>query len=404
MEFVIATAGPSTEVLLILGALFLVGLFANELGKKTHIPRVTLLLVVGAAASPYGLNIVPQEIQGWFPYISQIALCMVGFLLGEQFVYRTLLRSGRVIWLITIFESLGTSLLVFIVLYLIGVPSVIAILLAGIAPATAPAATLDVIKESKLKGLLPNTLLRVVAIDDAFGIIIFALCLALAGIVHGSADLLNDLSLAAWEVLSSILIGCIIGWPMAKLTGRLSPGEPTLIEALGFVLLGGGLAQLIGGSYLLSSIVLGAVVANVATHHKRPFHAIEGISSPLLIIFFLMAGFQFNVEEFSSIGFVGGAYIVARSVGLIVGGYCGARLASAPKVVQNHIGWCLLPQAGIALGLALMAADRYPEYATSIISLLVSTTIAFELFGPLVTKLTLLRADRLQRTEKSKNK
>jgi Kef-type K+ transport system membrane component KefB len=384
----------SGSMLLTLGMLFLVGLAAHEIGKRTHIPRVTLLLLVGAIASPNALNIVPVEMQSWFPYVSQIGLCMVGFLLGEQFVYKTLQKSAKMIWSITFFECLGAATCVFVVLYLLNVPIIIALLLAGIAPASAPAATMDVIKESKLTGPLPIVLLEVVAIDDVLGIILFAIFLAIAKFFHGSADLYLDLFKACWEILGSVLVGCVMGWPMAKLSGRLSDGEPTLIEALGFVLLTGGIAQLVGASYLLSCIVLGAVVANLATHHTRPFHAIEGISTPLLMIFFLMAGFQFNLSEFFSLGLLGAAYILARSAGLISGGYIGASLGGAPNVIKNHIGWCLLPQAGVALGLALMAADRYPQYASQLLSLLVGSTIVFELFGPLITRVTLYNASK----------
>ncbi|WDD98446.1 cation:proton antiporter [Thalassomonas actiniarum] len=391
----ISTAG----ILVTLGLLFLIGLAAHETGKRTNIPRVTLLLLLGAIASPNALDIVPHQLQNWFPVVSQIALCMVGFLLGEQFIYRTLSKSGKIVWLITAFESVAASIFVFLLLYLLSAPIILALLLAGIAPASAPAATMDVVKESHLKGLLPGTLLKVVAIDDAFGIFLFALCLAAAEFISGSPGLYLGFFKAIWEILGAILIGCAIGWPMAKLTGRLSSGEPTLIEALGFVLLNGGLAQLSGASYLLSSIVLGAVVANFARHHTRPFHAIEGISTPLLIIFFFMAGFQFDISAFSLIGYIGGAYIISRSAGKILGGYFGAQIAGADKIIQNHIGWCLLPQAGVALGLALMAAERHPEYASQLLSLLVGTTIIFELFGPVLTRMALIKAAKANKAE-----
>lgn len=386
-------------MLLSLGILFLVGLVANEVGKRTRIPRVTLLLLIGALASPNALDIVPAEIHDGFPYVTQFALCMVGFLLGEQFVYGTFIKSGRAIWSITIAESLGAAGLVFLTLSLLDVPMIMALLLAGIAPASAPAAIMDVIKERKLTGLLPTVLLEVVAIDDAFGIFIFAACLAISQLLNGSEGVALEFISALWEVGGAVIIGCLIGWPMAKLTGRMSPGEPTLIEALGFVLLCGGIAQLTGTSYLLSCIVLGAVVANVAKHHTRPFHAIEGISAPLLIVFFLMAGFQFHLAEFWAIGLVGLSYILARSVGLIAGGYLGAHIGGADKMVRNHIGWCLLPQAGVALGLGLMAAERFPDYGSQILSLLVGTTIVFELIGPLLTRYVLVRASQSTRID-----
>lgn len=387
-------------ILFTLGAIFLVGLVAHELGKRTGIPRVTILLLTGALASPNALDLVPPIMHSWFPFVSQIALCMVGFLLGEQFVYRTLMKSGKVVWAITVSESLGAALVVFTVLYLLDVPIVVAILLAGIAPASAPAATIDVVKETHVSGDLPKVLLRVVAIDDFFGILIFALCISIVEFLSGTSNFYDELLHSFWEIGGAVLIGCVIGWPMAKLTGRLSKGEPLLIEALGFVLLTGGIAELSGSSYLLASIVLGAMVANFASHHQRPFHAIEGISTPLLIIFFLMAGFQFDITQLHTIGFIGGAYILARSFGLIMGGYIGANLGGADPVVKKYIGWCLLPQAGVALGLALMATEKYPEYSSEILSLLVGTTVIFELFGPVITRFSLINARKYQSSVK----
>ncbi len=383
----------SFNFLLTLGLLFLVGLSCHELGRRTHVPRVTLLLVVGALASPQVLDLVPGGAHALFPQVSQIALCMVGFLLGEQFIHSQLHRSGRIVWSITLLQALATAVVVFLALIAIGVSPVLALLLAGIAPTTAPAATVDVVHEGEFSGDLPGVLLEVVAIDDAIGIVLFGICLSIAQTINGDAANFQFVD-ALWEVVGAVLIGGALGWPMAKLTGRLSPGEPTLIEALGFVLLCGGLAELLHCSYLLACITMGAVVANVASHHDRPFHAIEGISTPFLIIFFLMAGFQFDPGAMLAIGAAGGVYILARTAGKVGGGYLGARLGGADPVLTRAVGWCLLPQAGVALGLALMAAQTFPELATPLLSLLVGSTILFELVGPLITRRALEHADR----------
>ncbi len=386
----------SFNLLLTLGLLLLIGLSCHEIGRRTHVPRVTLLLVVGALASPQVLDLVPAAAHALFPQVSQIALCMVGFLLGEQFVYSQFHRSGRIVWSITLLQALATAALVFVVLLLVGVDPVLALLLAGIAPSTAPAATVDVVHEGGFSGELPDVLLEVVAIDDVFGIVLFGICLSIAQTINGDTSGFEFVD-ALWEIAGAVLIGGALGWPMAKLSGRLSPGEPTLIEALGFVLLCGGLAEWLQCSYLIACITMGAVVANVARHHDRPFHAIEGISTPLLIIFFLMAGFQFDPAALLVIGVAGIAYILARTAGKVGGGYLGARLGGADPVLTRVVGWCLLPQAGVALGLALMAAQVFPDRAGALLSLLVGSTIVFELVGPLITRRALEHADRIGR-------
>lgn len=381
----------NSQILLSLGVLFALGLLCHELGKRTAIPRVSLLLLVGVLASAHVFDLVPPELVAQFPLISQFALCLVGFLIGEQFVYHSLQLSGRSIWIITFVQAITTATVVLIFLFLVGTPVVLAILLAGIAVTTAPTASLDVIKENHFKGELPNILLKVVAIDDVIGILLFSVCFSIAQLFNGHADIAYNLMHAIKEIILAIGLGVVLGWPMAKLTGRLNKGEPMLMEALAFILICGSIAQWMHASYILSCIVLGAMVANFAKHHERPFHAIEGISTPLLIVFFILAGYQFDVMHIQAIGLFGIAYILSRSIGKVGGGYIGAKLAHTDKHISSSLGWCLLPQAGIALGLALMAAHTFPEYASQLLSILVGSTMVFEIVGPLLARLHLNR-------------
>ncbi|MEK6233733.1 MAG: cation:proton antiporter, partial [Planctomycetales bacterium] len=184
----------------------------------------------------------------------------------------------------------------------------------------------------------------------------------------------------------AIALGTMLGFPMAWLTGRLRRGEPAILEAAGFVFLCGGLAALLNVSYLLACMTLGAVVANRAKHYIRPFHAIEGASDPFLTVFFILAGLRLELDALANVGMLGVVYVLARSAGLIIGGHLGAKFSNAPPVVQQHLGWCLLPQAGVALGLALLAAERLPEFGARLLPLIIATTIVFEVIGPVVTQ------------------
>jgi Kef-type K+ transport system membrane component KefB len=273
----------------------------------------------------------------------------------------------------------------------------LALLLAGIAPASAPAAILDLIRENHAKGPLTKTVLGVVAIDDAWGVILFSFLLVLAETLNGQGSVLIELSRGLWEIFGAILLGIFFGIPMAWLTGRLKKGEPSILEAMGFVFICGGVALALNISYLLACIVLGATVANFAKHHTRPFRDIEGAIEPFLVTFFLLAGFECNIMVLKTLSVIGVAYVLSRSVGLIAGGNIAARIVRAPPLVQSHVGWCLLPQAGVALGLALLCSERLPQLADKILPLVIGTTVLFEVVGPLITRWHLQKAGELNK-------
>ena len=375
--------------------LLLVGWSAHVAGEKTGIPRVTLLLLVGVLAGPHVFDLIPHEVASWFDQVTHLALAMVGFLLGESFLGRELRESGRTVMMVSVGEVMAVSLVVFLTALALGMGPVVALLLAGLAPASAPASTLDVIRETGAQGPLSRTVLGVVAIDDAWGVILFSLLLVVAQAVASDAAPMSWLLSGLWEVLGGVMLGVLLGWPMALLTGRMRPGEPTLLEASGFVLLCGGLALYLNLSYLLACMALGATVANRAKHYKRPFREIEGVSQPFLVMFFLLAGYKLDVEALPALGWIGLAYILARSVGLIAGGAVSARLAGAPEAVQRNVGWCLLSQAGVALGLALLVEDRFPELGRQVLPLVIASTAIFEVAGPVVVRWRLRRAGEI---------
>ena len=388
---------PLPEIL-VLGILLLAGWFAHSIGRSTHVPRVTLLLVLGIIAGPSFLDVIPPHVSEWFPEVTHVALAMVGFLLGESFAGREIRESGRTVLFVSIAITVGSAVAVFATTLALGYELTIALLLAGIAPATAPAATLDVVREYGASGPLTRTVLEVVAIDDAWGVILFSLLLVFAeGLIgNGGATPGVDLLRGLWEVGGALALGVVVGIPMAWMTGRVKEGEPTLLEAAGFVFICGGLALLLHVSYLLACMALGATVANRATHHTRPFREIEGASQPFLVMFFLLAGYEYDVAAAVALGALGVGYVLARVAGRVLAARLAARLAGAPAVVQKHVGWCLLPQAGVALGLALLAAERIPAVGETVLPLVIAATVVFELVGPATTWWHLEQAGELE--------
>ncbi len=379
------------EILITFGGLFLVGLLADLAGRHSPLPRVTLLLVAGFLIGPSVLNWLPEFTGDWFPVLTDIALAMIGFLLGQKLTPAKLRELGCSVLSMSVGEVMLTALLVFSVLTLLGVSMEVALLLAGIAPATAPAATVDVVREYDARGKFTDTLLGIVAIDDAWGLLVFSILLAIAQALSGQGGAGEVLATGAWEVGGALLLGLVLGVPMAYVTGRIRPGEPTQAEALGVVLLCAGLAVWAEVSYILAAMVLGSVVANLARHHDRPFHAIEGIEWPFLILFFLLAGAALHLEALTHVGLLGAAYIGLRTAGLILGAWLGGRLGGTVVATQHWMGLALLPQAGVAIGMALLASQRFPEFKDIILPVVLGSTVIFELFGPVVTRRVLIR-------------
>jgi Kef-type K+ transport system membrane component KefB len=384
----------NAQILLTLGAILLVGLATDVLGRRTALPRVTLMLVFGMLIGPGMLDLIPALVIDRFELIASMALLMVGFLLGGRLTRQNLQRSGRAIIAISVTTVFITSLVVCLGLVLIGVPVPVAILFGCIASATDPAATVDIVMESGHKGKFADLLLSVVALDDAWGLIIFSLGLALTVLLLGLEQQPFPLLMALKDIGGSIILGLLIGLPAAYMTGRIRKGQPMLAEALGLVFLCGGLALLLEVSFLIAAMVMGAVVANLATHHEYPFHAIENIEWPFMVIFFVLAGASLEPAALVGISLIGAVYVVMRIAGKLLGGGLGGRFARAGPSTRRWIGAAMLPQAGAAMGMALVAANLLPEYRQLLLSVVIGTTVFFELIGPPITRLALRRTTR----------
>ena len=379
----------TAQFLFALGAILLLGLVADYLGRRTFLPRVTLLLLVGILVGDQVLGLIPTALNARFEVIANMALLMIGFLLGGQLTWPSLRAMGRRLLWISLSATLASVLLVTLALSVFGLPAEIAVLLACIAAATAPAATTDTVIESGRPSPFGRLLLAIVAIDDAWALILFSLALAAVSFLNGVGGIQAQLLTAVHEVFGAMALGLAIGIPAAFLTGRLTPGQPMLTEALGLVFICGGAAIWLEVSFLISAMVMGAAIANMASHHDYPFHEIENIEWPVMVVFFILAGASLEIGMLRELGLVGLVYLLARSAGKVSGAWLGARLSQAGPAVERWMGLALLPQAGVAIGMSLIAANRFPEYSQVILSVVISTTVLFELVGPAFTRLAL---------------
>ena len=385
-----------SPVPVLLGIMFLIGLAADLVGRFTFLPRVTLLLLGGLAIGPAGFSILPESLLlEWFPPLTSIALALIGFLLGHQVSSAALKSHGARIVAISVCKVIAAWFAVGLCLLATGTSPLIALLLAGIAPATAPAAIYDVVHESGARGEFAETMLSIVAIDDVWGLILFLLMVAFAGTLVGDTPVSSAIMAGLAEIGGSIGMGLVLGVPMAYLTGRIRQGEPTLAEGMGFVLLGAGTAEWVGISPILTTMTMGAVVATLAKHHERPFHAIEGIEWPFMILFFVLAGASLEIDALFLVGGITFVYVLSRCIGIYLGVRVGGHLVGASETTRKWLGVALFPQAGVAIGMALLASQRFPEVTAILLPVVLSSTIFLEIFAPILTRKALREAGEI---------
>jgi Kef-type K+ transport system membrane component KefB len=384
----------SSQFLLALGGIFLVGLLLSTVAHRTFLPRATLLLLFGAVIGEDLLNLVPRLLVDRFGLIAEITLLMVGFLLGGKLTKSSLRGHTGTSFSISICAAILPALVVCLGMIAMGVATEIAILLGCFAAATAPAAILDVVQESKIKNRFSKLLLLIVVLDDVWALLLFGVGMAIVTSLNGIAGEAGFIGLVAWELGGAVLLGIVIGLPAAYMTGRIKKGKPMLSEALGIVFLCGGIALWMNVSFLISAIVMGAVIANLARHHTRPFHAIEGIESLFMIIFFVLAGASLEIGALATIGVTGGIYILCRALGKYLGAWIGGYLSKSGQDNQLWMGVALLPQAGVAIGMALVASSRFPEYRQIMLPIVIASTVVFEIIGPVFTRLAIKQSNQ----------
>ncbi len=376
----------SYEILLALGCILLLGLYADTLGKRLKLPRVTLLILFGVGLGVNGFDVIPEALIDSYEIIADTALVMIGFLVGGKLSKNELAKSGYHAVLLTLVIVFSTIVIVSVGLHLAGMSWSIALILGCIASATAPAATLDVILESGKSTKFVDRLVTVVALDDLIALMIFSLLLS---IFINSADLDIHGHNAVFESLKEIsgatLLGIIIGYPASILTGKAKPGSPLLIEALGLIMICGGLAKYFEVSYLIAAITMGVIVTNFAKHHEYAFYEIEGIEKPFMMLFFILAGASTPLQIEYPLIVIIIIYVCLRITGKAMGGYVGGCIVGMTPVARKWTGLALLPQAGVALGMMLVAANYMSGYHAQILNIVIISTIIFEIIGPVFT-------------------
>jgi len=380
-----------------LSLIILGGFLVSKLFRTAKIPAVTSYILLGIVIGPSGLNMVPEGILAASGFISDVVLALIAFSIGRNFSSDHFGKIRRLVIQISVMESLGAAVLVTLALiFLLGEPFHIAILFGSIATATAPAATVMVIEETKARGALTETLLGVVALDDAWSLMIFAISMVVAKtIVLGNqgVEIVIEVGFAVLDITASFILGAIFAWVLHHYSSRVKETSDLEIMTLGVILLTVGLANSLELSVLLSCLALGIVLININPEGFRFFDIIHPVDTPLYLLFFVLAGALLEIGLLREVGLLGLTYIVFRVIGKVFGAYLGAsKPGGMGPVVKKYIGLGLIPQAGVALGLALMVREQFPEVGETIFSTIVATTVIFELIGPIATRTALYLA------------
>jgi NhaP-type Na+/H+ or K+/H+ antiporter len=346
---------------------------------------------------------VPLSLAHELGFISGIALGLIGFDMGSHLCFSELHRLGRSIPFILLGEAFGALLLVAGGVYLITHSTYTALVFGALATATAPAATVDVLAEYRAKGPLTTTLLAVVGLDDALALLLFSFAVAIAESLlarTGGLSLAQMIKLPLQEIGGALLLGLVVGAPFQWMLNRFKERHAVCAFIVGTVFFVAGLAETFHVSLILATMTMGIVVANLKSDNSQYAHCvIERIGPLAYILFFVLVGARLQVSLLPQMGLLGLAYILLRSAGKFGGAWMGAWAGRAVPTVRNYLGFGLLSQAGVAIGLALSVADRFDAYGeagvqlgNATINVITATTFVVQIIGPIMVKFAITRA------------
>lgn len=392
-------ASPVSVVVLSIAIILAAGFLLTRITKLLKLPNVTAYVVAGIIIGPFCLKAVPKSVIDGSAFVSDIALAFIAFSAGEFFRFSSFKGKGKQLVVITLFESLMASLLVFLLTYcILRLGMAFSLVLSALASATAPASTLMTIRQTKAKGDFVDTLISVVALDDVVSLLAFSVAISVAtASVAGSVDAKAVALPIVYNVLM-IALGVGAGYLLKLLMTRRSTDNRLIVSiALLFVLCGVGAA--LGVSPLMACMVMGAVYINVSDD-DRLFKQLNYFSPPFLLVFFVRSGMSFRLDTLFDASarvagvpllLIGCLYFFVRILGKYLGAFFGCKICKKPNRTTNTLGLALIPQAGVAIGLAELAARTIGgETGIIIQTVIMSSSILYELIGPAMAKLALV--------------
>ena len=405
------------EFLLAMGIAMFAGLLLSRLTSRLNLPDVTSYLVAGVLVGPLVLGQLGVPGLGFSSFhfvesmslVCDAALGFIAFSIGSEFRVSALRKTGRQATVIAIFQALTATLFVDAALiglhFLLGdkLPISTCLILGAIATATAPAATLMVVNQYKAKGPLTDILLPIVALDDAVGLIVFAVSKGVAkALIGGELSVISVLVNPTIEIVASLALGAALGWVFSLVEKYFNSNSKRLSLAVAFVALCAGLSKLsfhlgevhIGFSSLLVCMMCGTIFCNLCDFSEEIMHKTERWTGPVYVLFFVISGAELDLTVFADLAVVGigVVYILTRSAGKLFGASASAKLTKCEPSICKYLGITLLPQAGVALGMSVTVAAEFGAEGAMIRNIILFSVLIYELVGPLLTKMALTAA------------
>jgi len=409
------------EILLSISCALMAGLLMSRVVKPLGLPAVTGYLIAGVIIGPYclgllgieGLGFLSMEYVEKFGLISDVALGFIAFSIGNEFRLSDLKKTGKQATVIGIFQALVATLFVDLALialsFILGedvLPKSVCITLGAVATATAPAATLMVVRQYKAKGKLTDILLPIVALDDAVGLIVFAVSFGISkAMVRGEMDIVSIVVNPILEIVVSLILGAVMGYIFSEMEKLFHSRSKRLSVSVTFVFLTVALTMIkielgsviLSASPLLTCMMLGTVFCNVCESSEELMDRVDRWTTPLFILFFVISGAELELSVFTSLAavLIGIVYILFRSLGKITGATFSARLMKCDEQIVKHLGITLLPQAGVALGMSVTAMQLGDYEGGLIRNIILFSVLIYELVGPIMTKNALIKAGEI---------
>ncbi len=390
------------DIFFVLGIILIAGYIGMRISRRLGGPDVVAFLLMGVLIGRSCLNLIDAKVYHKVEILSVFALVMVGFSIGGELRYEAIRELGKTIPIITICESLAAFIAVGLGIFWVTKNLPLALLFGAISSATAPAATVSVLWQYRARGPLTTTIFSVVGLDDAAALIIYAFASTYARVLLEGSEklsLLNMLKFPFIEIVGSLLTGTVIAIILHYVLRQIRGRDDLLIVTLGALLLCAGVARVFKLSAILASMALGCVLINISRKNKAAFDRMSQFNHPFILTLFVIVGSHVEIGILKNLGIIGLVYIIMRGLGKFIGAWAGASVSGAKPQVRNYLGFGLMSQAGVAIGLAIEISNSIahigPEgtkLAGIIMNTIAATVFVFEVIGPNLTKYAIFKA------------